>query len=499
MSTAIVVGSGPNGLAAALTLAEKGVEVTVLEANQAIGGGTRTSELTLPGLLHDDCSAVHPMTVASPFIQSQHLENHGLRWRYPDVDMAHPFDEGHAATLHSSISATTEQFDDHDARTWHHQFAPLVTRFDELLQDLFRPIIHIPKHPVALAGFGMHAMLPATVLARKWRTEEARALFGGVAAHVYYPLTRPATSAVGLMIIAAGHRYGWPVAEGGSRAISDAMASRLAKLGATVETGITVRSLNELPPADVVMLDLTPRAVAAIAGDKLPARVRRAYQHYRHGPAAYKLDIAIDGDIPWTSQVCRRAGTVHLGGRFDEIVAAERNIAKGAMPQRPFVLVGQQYLADPSRSAGGNNPIWAYAHVPHGYTGDATDAILAQIERFAPGFKERVLAINVRGPAELEQHNANYIGGDILTGQNDPLQVVVRPRVTPDPYRTGIPGTFICSAATPPGTGVHGMCGHNAARSALRYLQRRSDLHRRISRIRILPLGPSSGSPDSCR
>jgi phytoene dehydrogenase-like protein len=473
MTTAIVVGSGPNGLAAALTLAENGVDVTVLEADARIGGGTRTSELTLPGLLHDDCSAVHPMTAASPFIQAQRLQNYGLRWRYPDIDMAHPFDDGSAATLHTSVDATAEQFDSHDAHGWRGLFAPLAQRFDQLRDDLFRPIVHIPKHPVALAGFGPKALLPATVLARRWRSERARALFGGVAAHIYYPLTRPATSAVGLMIIAAGHHYGWPVAEGGSRAISDAMAKRLGELNTKIETGITVAALADLPTADVVLFDLAPQAVAAIAADKLPARVRRAYQRYRHGPGAYKLDIALDGDIPWTNPACGRAGTVHVSGTFDEIVAAERDIANGIMPQRPFVLVGQQYLADPSRSVGGKNPIWAYAHVPHGYTGNATDAVLNQIERFAPGFKDQVLAVHARGPAELESHNANYIGGDILTGRNDPIQVLLRPRVCPDPYQTGIPGMFICSAATPPGTGVHGMCGNNAAQSALRYLRRK--------------------------
>ncbi|HZA09797.1 NAD(P)/FAD-dependent oxidoreductase [Mycobacterium sp.] len=471
MSTAIIVGSGPNGLAAAITLAENGVEVTVLEAKPTIGGGTRTSELTLPGLLHDDCSAVHPMTAASPFIQSQRLENYGLRWRYPEIDMAHPFDDGNAATLHTSIDATANQFPDHDARAWRKVFAPLAQRFDRLRDDVFRPIVHFPEHPFALAGLGIQSMLPATVLARRWRTAQARALFGGVAAHIYYPLSRPATSAVGLMITAAGHRYGWPVAEGGSRSVSDAMAKRLAELEANIETGVTVESLSDLA-ADVVMLDLAPRAVAGIAGDKLPARVRRAYRRYRHGPGAYKLDIALDGDIPWRNPACRRAGTVHVGGTFEEIVAAERDIANGVMPRRPFVLVGQQYLADPTRSSAGRNPVWAYAHVPHGYTGDATEATLAQIERFAPGFKERVLAVHVRTPADLAAYNPNYIGGDILTGRNDPLQVLLRPRVSTDPYRTAIPGTYICSAATPPGTGVHGMCGHNAALSALRYLQR---------------------------
>ncbi|PQP21942.1 phytoene desaturase family protein [Rhodococcus opacus] len=471
MNTAIIVGSGPNGLAAALTLAEAGLEVTVLEAKSVIGGGTRTSELTLPGLLHDDCSAVHPMTVASPFIQAHDLAPHGLTWLLPEVDMAHPLDGGRAATLRHSLDETSALLGA-DGPAWRAQFSPLVERFDDLVQDLFRPMLHVPRHPVSLARFGLPALLPATVLARRWKSEEARALFGGIAAHAYFPLSMPSTSAVGLMITAAGHRYGWPVAKGGSRAISDAMAARLSELGAKIETGITVRSLDDLPRSDLVMLDTSPRAAADIAGARLPTRVRRAYQRYRHGPAAFKLDIALDGHIPWTNPTCRRAGTVHVGGTFEEIVAAEKAVAHGIMPERPFVLVGQQYLADPSRSSGGKNPIWAYAHVPHGYSGDATAAIVDHIERFAPGFRDRILATHVRSATAMATYNPNYVGGDILTGRNDPLQVVMRPRLALDPYRTGIPGVYLCSAATPPGTGVHGMCGYNAATSALHNLHR---------------------------
>jgi phytoene dehydrogenase-like protein len=318
----------------------------------------------------------------------------------------------------------------------------------------------------------LKAALPARVLARRWRSPHVQALFAGVAAHASTPLTRPMTSAVGLMIISAGHRYGWPVAQGGSRAISSAMAARLAELGGKIETDVVVTSLLDLPRTDLVLLDLTPRAVASIAGTEIPRRLRRAYQHYRHGPAAYKLDIVIEGDIPWTNPECRRAGTVHLGGTLPEIAAAEGDIAQGVMPRRPFVLVGQQYLVDPTRSAGDMNPIWTYAHVPHGHRADVRQAVISQIERFASGFGQQVRAIDVRDPGALERHNANYIGGDILTGQNDPLQVIARPRPTLDPYATGIPGVFICSAATPPGTGVHGMCGYNAAQSALRYLER---------------------------
>lgn len=466
-----MVGSGPNGLAAALTLAEQGVEVTVLEAADTLGGGTRTSQLTLPGLLHDDCSAIHTMTAASPFIQSQPLADHGLTWRYPDLDMAHPFDDGSAATLHTSIDETADGLDDHDGRAWQRIFGPLSRNFDALRDDVFRPVAHLPRHPIKLAAFGAQALLPATTLARVWRTERARALFMGVAAHVYYPLTRPASASVGLMITAAGHRYGWPVAEGGSAAIAAAMLSRLADLGGKTGTGVRVTSLKQLPIADVVLFDLAPRAVADIVGDTLPGRVSRAYRRYRHGAAAYKLDIAFDGDIPWTNQGCRRAGTVHLAGSSAEIVAAERDIAAGRMPAKPFVLLCQQYLADPTRSAADVNPIWAYAHVPHGYTGDATEAVLGQIERFAPGFRSGILDIHKRGSVALAEHNPNYVGGDIATGRNDPKQILIRPRLAVDPYSVGVPGLFICSAATPPGVGAHGMCGYNAAQSALRYLR----------------------------
>jgi phytoene dehydrogenase-like protein len=473
MSTAIVVGSGPNGLAAALTLAEKGVDVTVLEACADIGGGTRTSELTIPGLLHDDCSAVHPMAAASPFIQSQHLDDYGLNWCYPDIDLAHPFDDGRAAFLRTSIDDTIEQFDDRDARAWKRLFGSLAAHFDDLITDLFRPLVHVPRHPGTLTRFARHAVLPASMLVRRWRSPLARALFAGVAAHTFTPLTQPMTSAVGLMIISAGHRYGWPVAAGGSRSISDAMAARLIELGGKVATEVAVASLRDLPRTDVVLLDLAPHAVVRIADAELPRHVRRAYLHYRHGSAAYKLDIALDGDIPWTNPECRRAGTVHLGGTFAEIASAESDIAHDVMPLRPFVLVAQQYLADPTRTAGGRNPIWVYAHVPHRHRADVTATLLDQIERFAPGFGQQVRAVHVRKPDGLEFHNANYVGGDILTGRNDPLQVVARPRFALDPYRTGIPGVFICSAATPPGPGVHGMCGYHAAQSALRYLQRR--------------------------
>jgi len=467
MVDAVVVGAGPNGLAAAVTLAQHGLKVSVLEASADIGGGTRTSELTAPGVLHDHCSAVHPMGIGSPFLSGLDLEGHGLTWRWPQIDLAHPLDDGSAGVMAHLIGDTAAGLGV-DGPAWTKLFGPLASGFDDLVEDLMQPVAHLPRHPVQLARFGVHALQPATVIARRFKTDQARALFGGTAAHAMYPLGRPMGAAVGVTLTAACHRFGWPVAQGGSRAITDALASVLTDLGGTIKTDEYVGSLVDLPSCDLVMLDLAPSAVADIAGDALPPRVRRAYRRWRHGPGVFKLDLAIDGDVPWTNEACRRAGTVHLGGTYEEIAAAELAVARGQMPDQPFVLLSQQYLADPTRSAGSINPLWAYAHVPHGYTGDATDAILAQLERFAPGLRQQIVGQHTRSTAELEAYNPNYIGGDILTGQNTPLQMVMRPRVGLNPYSTAIPGVYICSAATPPGAGVHGMCGHNAARAALR-------------------------------
>jgi phytoene dehydrogenase-like protein len=470
MTSAAVVGSGPNGLAAAVVLARAGLTVTVIEARETIGGGTRTEQLTVPGLLHDVCSAVHPLAVGSPFLRSLDLERHGLQWCWPEVDLAHPLDDGRAAVLLRSIDETVAGLGT-DGPAWRQLFERQAQQFDELAADFLRPVAHVPRHPLLLAGFGLRALQPASLVVRRWRDEPARGLFGGVAAHAFRPLTSPTSASVGLALVLSAHRFGWPVPRGGSRAISDALAADLRQHGGTIETGRTVTSLSELA-ADLVLLDLAPRGVLQLAGDRLPARIRRAYRRYRYGPAAFKVDLAVEGGVPWTNEACRRAGTVHMGGTFEQIADAEAQVCAGRMPQRPFVLVGQQYLADPSRSVGDVHPIWSYAHVPHGYDGDATEAIVAQFERFAPGTRERIVAQAVRGPAEYEAYNPNFVGGDISAGANDPVQLLLRPRVAVDPYRTGIPGVFICSAATPPGAGVHGMCGVNAAASALRYLGR---------------------------
>lgn len=469
MSDATVVGSGPNGLACAVALAREGVRVTVLEAEETIGGGTRTSELTVPGLLHDHCSATHPMAVGSPFLRSLPLEDHGLEWCWPEVDLAHPLDDGSAGVMLRSLEETAEGLGK-DGPAWRRVFGSSSENFEALTEDLMRPVLRFPKHPLSLARFGLRAAMPATLLARRWKTAQARALFGGVAAHAFSPLTRPMSSSVAMALVSAGHRWGWPVAAGGSRSITDALASLLRENGSRIETGVRVRSLSELEGAGAVVFDLAPSAVADIVGDRLPRRVERAYRRYRHGPGAFKVDLAVEGGVPWTNEACRKAGTVHAAGSFEELVAAEREINRGQMPERPMVLVGQQYLADPQRSSGDVHPVWAYAHVPSGYDGDGERAVLDQIERFAPGLRERIVGKATRSPAEFAAYNANYVGGDIITGANTPVQIAIRPRLALDPYSLGVPGMYICSAATPPGPGIHGMGGFNAARSVLRHL-----------------------------
>ncbi|MGO9524565.1 phytoene desaturase family protein [Mycobacterium sp.] len=472
MTTAVVVGAGPNGLAAAIHLARNGVDVHVLEARDAVGGGARSGELTVPGAVHDHCSAFHPLGVGSPFWKQIGLQRHGLVWKWPEIDCAHPLDDGTAGVLYQSIDRTTAEMG-RDATRWRRAIGGLAEGFDALAEDLLRPVLNIPRHPVRLAGFGPRALLPATAMARWFRTEQARALFGGSAAHVYTRLDRPLTASLGLMILASGHRYGWPVAEGGSGSITRALAAALQEHGGTVTTGVRVAGRTDVPDADLVMLDLSPAVALQIYGDVMPGRIKRSYLRYREGSSAFKVDFAIEGHIPWTNPDCGRAGTVHLGGTFAEIADTERQRAQGQMAARPFVLVGQQYLADPSRSAGNINPIWAYAHVPFGYTGDATAAVVDQIERFAPGFRDRVVATVSKSTAELEAYNPNFIGGDIIGGANDGLQVIFRPRIAVDPYATGVPGVYLCSQSAPPGAGIHGLCGYYAAESALGWLRRR--------------------------
>ncbi|GAB2836733.1 NAD(P)/FAD-dependent oxidoreductase [Actinoallomurus bryophytorum] len=467
---AIVVGSGPNGLSAAVTLAQAGLRVTVFEAADSPGGGARSGEVTLPGLVHDLCSAVHPFAAASPFLSSLPLEEFGLKWRFAKLDAAHPLDDGSAALLYRSIAATAAALGP-DGPRWRSLFEPLAVRADDLVGDVLGPILRMPSHPLMMLRFGLRAAWPATTLGRYFRHEPARALFAGCAAHIFRPLNRVATSSVGTMMITAGHRYGWPVAEGGSSAITNALAGLLESLGGVVVTGTRVSRLSDLPSHDIAIFDVGPAAFADIAGGKLAPRRSRAYRRFRYGAAAFKLDLAVRGGIPWSAEHVGQAGTVHLGGSAAEIAAAERLVGRGIMPERPFVLVAQQHVADPGRAVGDICPVYAYAHVPHGHREDATAAIVGQIERFAPGFTGRILRVHASSPGDFERGNPNYVGGDIVGGSNTLRGLVGRPVIARDNYATSIPGVYLCSSSTPPGAGTHGMCGHLAARSALAHLR----------------------------
>lgn len=466
MTRAVVVGSGPNGLAAAVTLAKAGVDVEVLEAADRPGGGTRSSELTLPGLIHDECSGFHPLAVDTPFSRSVDLARFGLTWRWPEVQYAHPLDGGRGAAVQRSVEGTAESLG-RDGRRWRRVFGPLTERFDRITSDFLRPVVRVPSHPVAMTRFGALSAVPASVLAKVWSTDEARALFGGVAAHAVRPMSAPFSAAIGVALGTAAHAYGWPVAEGGSAAINRAMIAALEEYGGKVETNVRIESLEQVGDADLVLLDLAPSAAVRIVGEAMPARIRRALLRYRHGPGVFKVDFALSDEVPWTHEASRRAGTVHVIGDFAGLARAEQEVVSGRLPDRPYVLVGQQYLADPSRAEGRLRPLYAYAHVPSGFRGDATLLIESQIERFAPGFRDLIVARHVQTTGQLEEHNANYIGGDVVTGANTARQLIFRPRVTLNPYGLGVPGVFLCSAATPPGAGAHGMCGYNAARAAL--------------------------------
>ena len=466
MTTATVVGAGPNGLAAAVALAAEGVDVTVLEATDEIGGGARSSEGIVPGLLHDHCAAIHPMAVGSPV-----LADLGVQWRLPEIDCVHPLDGGKAGVLHRSVEVTAALLG-RDGQRWQSLFGYPARRFETLSDDIMGPLVRFPHHPLVLGRFGAPTVLPASVVARYFRTEEGRALWGGVAAHTFRPLHYPMTSAIGMGIVAGGHHNGWAIAAGGTQTIVDALAARLTELGGKVETGVRIHSDSQLPRTDVTMFDLDPRAIAKILVNRLPGRVSRPLRKFRHGPGVFKVDFAVSGGVPWENESARRAGTLHLAGSYAETAFVEREVHAGRMPERPFVLVGQQYLADPQRTAGDIVPLYSYAHVPHGYTGDATEAIVAQIERFAPGFRERIVGYQTRSTKGFAEYNANFVGGDIVTGAKDIRQLMFGPRPAFNPYTLRVPGMYICSAATPPGPGAHGMCGYNAARSALQHLSR---------------------------
>jgi phytoene dehydrogenase-like protein len=467
---AIVVGSGPNGLAAAITLAREKLRVLVLEAEPEIGGAVKTEASTLPGFLHDACASVLALAPGSPFFGTLALEEHGVAWVRPDAPLAHALEAGEAVVLERSIEATAAALGA-DGRAWASSMRPLVEGWSSLAPDLLAPL-HFPRHPLAMARFGWTGLRSARSFARaRFAAEPARALFAGLAAHSFVPLDRPTTAAFGQVLGASAHADGWPFARGGSRTVIDALAGILRGLGGRIETNRRVRSLDELPGARAVLLDVTPRQLLAIAGARLPASYRRKLEAYRYGPAAYKIDYALSGPIPWTANACSRAGVVHIGGDLEEIARAARDAWDGAIPERPFVLVAQPTLFDPSRAPLGQHTAWAYAHVPHACDADLTDLVERRIERFAPGFRALVLARSVRSPRELERRNANLVGGDITGGAQHVAQLFARPVSVLDPYATPIPGLFLCSSSTPPGGGVHGMCGHLAARRALRDLR----------------------------
>lgn len=466
---AVIVGSGPNGLAAAIVLAREGLSVVVLEAKETIGGGARTEPITLPGFQHDICSAIHPMGVVSPFMRGLPLAEHGLEWAYSPAAIAHPLDDGTAATLELSLDATASRLGE-DEKTYRDLMAPFAAKAGAVFDDILRPIIGLPlpRHPFVLARFGMLGLHSAVKVASRFRTPHARALFGGAAAHSFIPLEKLGSASFGLALILAGHATGWPAAKGGSVAIVDAMASYLRSLGGVVETSRRVRSLRDLPDAAVALFDVTPIQLAYIAADDLPSRYLRKLGRFRYGPGVFKVDWALDGPIPWKAAECARSATVHVGGTIEEIAAHEHSVFHGGMTDKPFVLVAQQSMFDATRAPAGKHTGWAYCHVPHGSTEDATDAIESQIERFAPGFRDRILGRRTINTAQYEEHNPNFVGGDIAGGANTMSQFLTRPFPKLDPYSTPNERIFLCSSSTPPGGGVHGMCGYWAARSVLK-------------------------------
>ncbi|HZS75934.1 MAG TPA: NAD(P)/FAD-dependent oxidoreductase [Ktedonobacteraceae bacterium] len=464
---AIVIGSGPNGLAAAIKMAQAGRSVMVYEAKETIGGGCRSAELTLPGFVHDICSAVHPLGIGSPFFQSIPLADYGLTWISSPVALAHPFDDGGAVLLQRSIEDTAAGLGS-DARAYTRLMQPLVANWQKMVPSILGPL-RIPAHPLALIRFGLPALLPARVLAeRAFKGERARALFAGLAAHSIQPLEHPLTAAFGLVLGILAHAVGWPIPRGGSHVIVDAMADYLRSLGGEIITGLEVKSLDMLPPTSAYLCDITPRQLLRIAGNRLPRLYQQELAHYRYGPGVFKVDYALDGPIPWKAQECLQAITVHIGGTMEEICASESTVGHGEHPERPFVLVAQQSLFDPTRAPNGKHTAWTYCHVPNGSTYDMTERIEAQIERFAPGFRDRILARSVTNALEYETYNPNYIGGDINGGIQNIAQLFTRPAIRLNPYTTPAKGVYICSSSTPPGGGVHGMCGYWAAQSALR-------------------------------
>ena len=462
---AIIVGSGPNGLAAAITLQKAGLSVLIVEAKPTIGGGMRTAELTLPGFKHDICSAIHPMAMGSPFFADLPLHEHGLEFVHAPLPAAHPLDNGKAVILSRSIEETAASLGT-DRQAYLDLIQPLVQSWSKIVDDTLGPL-GIPKHPLLLAQFGLKALQPASWIAKRFETEEAKALWGGMTAHSIQPLTNYSSAAIGMVLSAVGHIYGWPIPKGGSQSIADALASYFISLGGKIETNFLVKSLEQLPSSDAVLFDVTPKQLLQIAGDKFSSLYKWQLERYRYGMGVFKIDWALDGPIPFTAQECSKAATIHLGNTFNEIAAGEQLASAGGYPEKPFVLLAQQSLFDPSRAPEGKHTAWAYCHVPNGSTADRTDAIENQVERYAPGFKDQILAKSTMNSAQIEAYNPNYIGGDINGGIIDIGQLFTRPALRLSPYRTSSKGIYICSSSTPPGGGVHGMCGYHAAKTAL--------------------------------
>ena len=466
---AVVVGTGPNGLGAALTLARAGLDVEVIEAADDPGGGCRTAELTLPGFRHDACAAVHPMLTVSPAFAGIDLDGRGVRLHVPPVAFAHPLGGERAAFVGGSVADTADRLGS-DRPAYLREFGRLVENLDKVLPTVMGPMRSLPRHPVPAAAFAKRGLRSAAHVAQRFDTEAGRAVIAGTAAHSTLPLDAPLTGAFAIFLTALGHHHGWPVIEGGSSALVDALVAELASAGIRVQTGRRVDRLDSLPAASAILLDVAPRRLVELAGDRMPPRSRRALYRYRHGPGVCKVDWALSGPVPWRADVCRRAVTLHVGGTFDEVARAEAEVVAGRYPEHPFCLVAQPCAADPSRAPEGWHTLWAYCHVPNGSDVDMTERIEAQIERFAPGFRDLVLARSARSAAQGEDYNPNFVGGDINAGSPTLRQTVFRPTVRWNPYRTAVPDVYLCSAATPPGGGVHGMCGLGAARTVLRDL-----------------------------
>lgn len=463
---AVVVGSGPNGLSAAIFLQQAGLSVLILEAKEQIGGGLRSAELTMPGYLHDVCSAIHPLAVSSPFLKTLPLKNHGLDFVYPEVSAAHPFDSGDAAVLKGSAEETASDLGS-DAGAYLELLEPLLRKWPDLLSDILGPL-GIPDHPLDLASFGLKALRSASAMTAKFRTEKARGLWAGMAAHSMQPLGNLTTAAIGMVLLATGNKVGWPIPIGGSKAIADSLSSYFLSLGGRIQTGVPVKSMSDIPQASAILFDLTPKQLLEIAPERFSPLYRWQLQRYRYGMGIFKIDWALDGQVPFKSEACRKAGTIHLGNTFEEIEAAEKMVSRGQHPDKPFVLFAQQSLFDSSRAPEGKHTAWAYCHVPHGSETDMTAAIENQVERFAPGFKDLILAKHTMNTRQVEVYNPNYIGGDINGGVIDITQLFTRPVLSVSPYRTSAKGIYICSSSTPPGGGVHGMCGYHAARQVLK-------------------------------